>query len=264
MSGPAKPIGAFSPTGAPAWISFGSIPSHAPDAAILAARDRSRATGFRWIVQMGFDCPAITPAGAMAATARARLEALGLWPHVVAVTWGEEWYERWYADEFAGLGLPASHPDGLEVIRGWSGRQHAAVQQATGLPVIWVTGLAHGPRAVPAATDFVALDAYPADGLTFAESVTPSYIMTADATRLPIVSIPRWFRATGPYQGPHWRTASLEPSADVVAGYAAIAAHPRIVAVWGFLWESRPYAELVGLADMPATAAAVSASLGVA
>lgn len=213
---------------------------------------------------MGFDCPAITPAGAIAAAVRARLEALDFWPWVVAVTWGEEWYERWHADEFAPLGLPASHPDGLTVIRDWSGRQHRAVQQSTGLPVIWVTGLVHGPRAVPASTDFVALDAYPVDGHTFAESVMPAYALAAESTRLPLVAVPRWFRATGPYQGPHWRAAALEPSADVIAGYAAVAAHPRVVAVWGFLWESRPYAELVGLADMPATAAAVAASLGVA
>lgn len=259
----AKPIGAFSPTGAPGWISFGSIPSHAPDADLLAARDRSRATGFRWIVQLGFDCPATTPAGPVAAAARARLEALGLWPWVVALTWGEEWYERWYADEFAPLGLPASAPNGLAVIQDWSGHQHRAIQRATGKPVIWLTGLVHGPRAVPAGTDFVALDAYPPDGQTFAASVLPAYQMTAAATALPIVAIPRWFKSTGPFQGPLWHTSAREPSADAIAGYAAITAHPRVVAVWGFLWESRPYAELVGLADMPATAAAIATSLGV-
>lgn len=257
-----KPIGAFSPDGAPAWVTFGGLNAGASDAELRAAAGRSRATGFQWVLQIGYGVPAETDAGGVAALARSRAEAAGVWPYVLAVTYGEEWHERCLAGEFAYLGLTAWHPECGSQVVAWMSRQHEAVKAATDRPVVWITGVVHPTRAVPAFTDYVAVDSYPQDGQGF-DAVSPVFLDAERYTALPLVIIPRWFKATGPKQGPHWQQGSQDPRVEWMDQYAALLRRPRWVAMWGFLGADRPQADLVGLWSMPAVRAAVAHSLGV-
>lgn len=257
-----KPIGAFEAGGAPGWVTFGALNAGASDAELQAAAERSRATGFQWVLQIGYGIPAEVEAGEVAAVARRRAELSGLWPYVIAVTYGEEWHERCLAGEFAYVGLTAGHPEcGVQVVA-WMSRQHQAVKAATGRPVVWITGVVHPTRAVPAFTDYVAVDYYPQDGQGF-DAVAPVFLNAERYTDLPLVLIPRWFKTTGPKQGPHWQQASQDPRVEWMYQYAAILRRPRWVAMWGFLGADRPHADLVGLWSMPTVRAAVAQSLGV-
>lgn len=258
-----KPVGAYSPEGAPAWVTFGTIPSWADDAAVRRAVAQSAATGFKWIVQFGFDVSADTSVSAVAPAQKARLERLGLWPHVVAVDWSEEWYERCLGGEFfERFHIPAGSPLCGPAIESWLGAQHASLKRITGKPVIWVTGMVVPGRLVPANTDYVAVDYYPQDGQPI-EAIAPVVLAAEQHTTLPLIIVARWFRNTGPYQGPSWNSGDEEPPASWADGYATVLARPRWFAMIGFLWNSRPWAELVGLADMPTFQAAVKRSLGV-
>lgn len=257
-----KPVGAYGPHGSlPSWISFGTLAAHAPDGQLAEAAARSRATGFLWIVQAGFDVPPHVYAEAPARAMRARFEAAGLWPYVVAVTWGEEWYERCAGGEFSAT-YGVSGPACVFGVYDWMSAQHEALARVTGKPVMWVTHVADRLwRRVPSHTSYVAIDAYPTDGQAWGD-LLPTLLHSEGGTDLPLVIIPRWYQTTGPVQGDRWRETSASPErwAD---GYAALLARPRWVAMLGFLWASRPWADLVGLEDMPDAQRAVARSLGV-
>lgn len=258
-----KPVGAYSPLGSPAWISFGPIGALATDDEIAQAVAQSQARGFKWIVQFGYEVAADTPVALVVPAQKARLERLGLWPHVVAVDWNEEWYERCLGGEFFDrFHIPEGSPLCGPAIASWLGTQHASLKQITGKPVIWVTGMVAPGRLVPANTDYVAVDYYPQDGQPI-DVIAPAVLMAEQYTTLPLVIIARWFRNTGPFQGPSWDRGDEEPPASWADGYATVLARPRWFAMLGFLWNSRPWAQLVGLADMPTFQAAVKRSLGV-
>ena len=256
-----KPVGAFSPDGAPAWVTFGALSGDAGYDDMVQAAERSRATGFRWVLQLGFSALPTAPAEEAAYWAVYRAKDAGLWPYVIAVTYGEEWYENFYADAFAVYGFPLTRPDGPEQIRAWMSRQHCALR-VYGKPIVWVTGVVNAVRAVPDCTDVVAVDAYVPDGSTFS-LIEPILAEAETATTLPLVLIPRWFQMTGPRQGSAWHQMASEPTKETVDGYARWLARPRWTALWGFLWASRPGADLVGLADLPNVRRWVEQSLGV-
>lgn len=259
---PLKPVGAFGPADAPAWVSFGALPDWASDADLIAARARCQASGFRWIVQLGYAQPLNLAIGPHAAQVRARFDTLGLSPCVVAMTIWEEWYEHWGLNEYAAYGLPATVPESvaIPVIHAWAGEQHRQARAATGWPVIWLTTWASSQRPVPAWTDYVALDTYTACGGTWLTSVGPAVLAAEQATAVPLIRVPQWFQATGPAQDASW---ACGPPADAPAWEAAVLARPRWVALWGFLWQSRPWADLLGLADLPILRAHVESALGV-
>lgn len=259
---PRKPVCAYSPVGAPSWVTCGSLPSFASNAEVVEARDRCRATGFRWIVQAGYNLSPLEPMGPYGAALRARYDALGFTPCVVGVTYGEEWYERWEANHFAAYGFPSTLPESvaIPVIEAWTGQQMAALEVALGVPSLWVTTLAGTIRPVPNAADFIALEAYVPAGQTWATSADAALRYAVATTRQPIVLVGQWFQATGPQQDDVWRTG---PTMDAITGTAQWLAHERVVALWGFLWQSRPHADLLGLADLPIWRAAVERSLGV-
>lgn len=239
------------------------LDASAPYAELIAAAERSRLTGFTWVLQIGHHEPAEAPAGPIAALARTRAEAAGLWPYVIGVTYGEEWHERCRAGKFAYLGLTEGHPACGSIVYDYLSRQIAAVDAVTGgLPVLWITHLVYPGAPVPVGVDYVGLDPYPVDGESW-QDFEPLLLISEHWTPLPLVLVPRWFRATGPFQGEDWRKAKRPVSAEIIDGYARFAARPSVVAVLGFLWASRPYADLVGLADLPSTRAAVARSLGV-
>lgn len=257
--GPAKPVGAYGPQGAPGWVTFGTLASSVGAAELEAARARSVATGFAWIVQAGFDVAPHVYAEGPAREMRARFEAAGLWPHVIAVTWGEEWYERCHGGEFAAA-YGVAGPTCASGVYDWMSAQHEALARVTAKPVLWVTHVADRQwRRVPSHTSYVAVDAYPADGQPWADHL-PTLLHSEGGTDLPLVVVPRWFRTTGPAQGAGWAATSAAPTAWA-EGYAALLRRPRWVAMLGFLWASRPWADLTGLADMPDTRAAVERAL---
>lgn len=259
-----KPIGAFSSEGAPPWVSFGALSGDASYDDMVAAAERSRRTGFGWVLQLGYSALPLQPAEHGAAFAIYRAKDAGLWPYVIAVTYGEEWYERFYAGEFAPYGFPATRPDGPEQVRAWMSRQQCALKTYSvgDVPIVWITGAVTAVRAVPDCTDVVAVEAYVPDGATFA-SIEPVLAEAETATTLPLAIIPRWFASKGPFQGPHWQMTKHAPTRDMVEGAVRVLRRPRWIAMWGFLWASRPYAELTGLADMPQVRHWLEAALGV-
>ena len=91
----------------------------------------------------------------------------------------------------------------------------------------------------------------------FGAAVGPALLAAERHTALPLFVIPRWFRTSGPAQGLGWSWMSAPPSRETLEGYAQILARPRWIAMVGFTGRSRPWADLVGLMDMPATLAAV-------
>lgn len=260
---PVKPVGAFSPEGAPSWVSFGGLPDWATDAEVGAAVTRC-GSGFRWILQMGYALDPHEPVRDHAVGVKARMDRLGLSPCIVATTVGEEWYERFQHGHFAAYGLPRPVTDaewtaGVGLIHAWRGMQHADVRAVTGWPVIWLTNVANNDpvfgarwwRPVPAFTDYVAIDAYVWRGQTFDADVLPILRHAERTIPQPLVMIPQWVAMPG-FEAP-------EPAryAEVFLG------SPRWVASWGFLWASRPWQGLVGLADLPGERLALERALGV-
>ncbi len=250
-----KPIGAYDVTfGAPPFVSFGMLDPAAP---LPAPRP-----GFGWVVQIGFHESPLEPAGVIAARVMRQLVDAGLWDQVLAFVYGEEWYSRFDQDHFAAYGLQAGHPQGISTIHAYLGRQHGEIVAVTGKPVLWVEVAVTADRQPPAHTAYVGIDAYVPDGQTFEASVGPVFLEAERATPLPLVVIARWFAYAGEKQGPGWRRFSGGPTPEMAAGYAAVLARPRWHALIGFLWGSRPSADLVGLADLPDTRDALVRSLG--
>lgn len=253
-----KPIGLFDPgPNPPAWASFGTIPDTSSDDRLRDAAALSRARGFKWVLQLGYHEHPATPIGPHAARVRARLEAAGLLPHVLAMSVGEEWYEYWLAGEFARYGLAADNPAGVHIIRDWLGRQHLAAQTALGLPTLWITTVAShragAYRPIPDHTNFVALDPYIPEGGSFALNVAPILRLAEESTTLPLVLVPQWFRAPG----------FATPSPVDAALYRQWLTRPQWVAMLGFTWRDRPWLQMQGLEGLPALRDAVERSLGV-
>lgn len=243
-----KPIGAFSPNGSPPWISFGSMGDMTSDYDIEMAYQKSIRTGFLWILQIGYHDSPLTGADVVARRTIQRFHKL--LPYVVAINYGEEWYEKFYLGEFSKYGLPANNPRGVEIIHHWLGRQHFLIKQVTGKPIIWLTTIVSGERPVPPETNYVAIDAYSADGESTAWAEL-RLLHAEVATNLPLIVIPRWFKTTGEKQGSGWQSFSQEPTREATDMYVRTLKRPRYIAMWGFLWESRPHSDLVGLAQMP-------------
>ena len=259
-----KPIGAFSPFGeTPPWLSFGSLGDGESEERMAAALVLSQTRGYRWVAQIGMGADPTTPADTVTRAAMARFTAHGLTPYIVAVTYGEEWYELFTQDAFAAYGYPATHPGGLTLVRQWMGLQHQRVRALVGpsIKIIWLTTRVDAEHPVPAKTDWVALDPYPVDDDPFA-ATEASLLASEKATTLPLIVIPRWFRCVGP-QRPATRFFGAAPATDHLEGYARILARPRWIGMWGWLWESRRHANVLGLADLPETRDAVARSLGV-
>lgn len=260
-----KPVGVFEPgQHPPAWATFGNIKDVWTDAEFVAARRLSESRPFVWLLEIGGREPVTWPIGPHAARIRQRLIDTGLRPYVVGVMYFEEWYEHWLSGKWTDIGLPPSHPAGVDIIRDWTGRQHAALKAELGLPVIWMTTVANNDprlqpyRPVPANVDYVAIDAYVGVGRSFATDVMPVLAHAEHTTHLPLLMVTQWFVENRP-ESP-WR---FEPNPNDVVNYLAWAQRPRWVATMGFLWSSSPHDRLVGLADLPVTRSLIERALGV-
>ncbi len=245
-----KPIGFYSPGmgPSPAGVQFGPIGDMASDQTIEEAYQKSVTTGFLWILQLGYSDSPLTSATEIGERGRRRFQKLDQW--IVGVALGEEHHEHFRANDYARFGFPSNFPNGVELVRLWFGIQHYRLKQVFHKPVIWITNAVYWDQPVPDNTDIVAIDAYSADGedlswvilrLLYAEYATPH----------PLVFIMRTFQTVGPKQGIGWQMMSQEPTREVIDLGFQILKRDRYIALLPFLWESRPYADLVGLKDMP-------------
>lgn len=254
-----KPIGAYSLNPhAPSWMSIGMICGDCwNDLELHNAVLMSRQSGKLWVVQLGFFDPPAQPATETARRVKDRLIGAGLWPYVIATVYGEEWYERWLQGEFSYLGLRADDPNGSPIIEDWLGKQNKLVKDVMGKPTVWVTHMVTSWRRVPQNIDVVMLDPYLTDEQPF-DIIENIFLDAERQTWHPLVVVPRWFRSMG-----NWPQGTRPPSKDVIDGYARILGRQRYIAMVGFLWESRPWADLIGLEQMPETRKLVERSLGI-
>lgn len=258
-----KPVGSFSPNNSPSWMSFGTIDGDDTDSNIINAVARSRNTGFRWLVQMGYHDHPLTSSIGVADRVMDRMDRLGLTPFIVGISYGEEWYERCLNNEFVKLGYYGDNC--YTNVYNWLSIQHQHVaNRARNIPIVWITGLVDQNRRVPSHVTYVALDYYPNDHQTL-ESLLPvfhtSHLYSPNHKK---IIIARWYYTTGAIQGDHWPLMSKPPTQEFFTTYRLLLDHPDVVAMLGFLWESRPFAHLVGLQDMPAQRLMLERSLGIA
>lgn len=245
-----KPVGVYSPGFGvePIPFLFGPIGDMVTDTEIDQALRKSELTGFKWILQMGYQDNPLTRATVVAERDLKRFQKL--MPHIVAMIYMEEVVEHFNAGDYARFGFPANYPNGQKLVIEWMGYQNAQVKQVMQKPTIWLTHLVYSGQPVPSNIDYVAIDAYAGDNESLAWAET-RLLHAEVATDLPLIVIPRWFKATGKFQGAGWQDYSKDPSVESIDFYFRILARPRYIAMLGFLYESRPYADLVGLKDMP-------------
>lgn len=255
-----KPMGVFNcGPNPPAWVTLCDLKSGATDAELHHARKLSEQRGIQWWFFLDV-APANTPAGPLAVAAKARLAATGLLAYVIAVSVGEEWYERLDNGEFSRFGL--TFPAGVPIVHDWLGRQHKAVFAVFGLPMVWLTTLVNNDRSlgeslwrpVPAYTHVVAVDAYVTAGETFDSSVAPRLSHAERTTDLPLVLIPQWFYMT---DGGQFRK---RPTVEDAMKFRQWGERPRWIATFGFTWLSSKGDKIVGLVEMPEI---MAAALGV-
>jgi hypothetical protein len=257
----AKPLGVFDPgPDPPAWASLGVIHDILTDAELTQCLRLSHERGMKWILFLGGRVPHNVPIGPHAAQVRARFEALGLMPWVVAYMYHEEWYEHFLEGTFTRYGYPPDYPNGIELVCGWVGRQHKAATAELGVPAVWVTNMVNTDpslgrghyRPVPAHTQYVAIDAYVGPGRPF-DSIVPVLAHAETTTPLPLILIPQWFRFPSvPFFA---RGASVEDMEQFMLWLD----RPRWVAAIGYTWSSGGHvgAEMIGLDQLPALRAVV-------
>ena len=254
-----KPIGLMgvSCETRPAWAAFGQLAEWDDFAAAAAC---SRQTGMAWVLSVHYGMQAAN-LEEHTRLLRARADAAGLTPFVGALTYREEWYEHWR------LSLPMPHDltapgaagevAGIQRVHEYLGRSHASIRRGwPGALIGWITGfvndsLAYGDALyapLPDGVDVLVLDPYAGRHQSF--GMWPELVIrhAVDTTSLPLVVVPQWFAEPG---------TTFTERTDFTEHYARWLAHPRVVALWGFLWESR--AGVAGLRDLPALRAAVEA-----
>lgn len=208
--------------------------------------------------------------------------AAGLLPYVNIVQYSEEWYARYKNGDLAAYGLPqptslADMQVGIPIVRDHVAGRQAALKSVFNLPVAFLETYVNNSQTLygvgfwqpaPAGTDFLIIDAYVPAGGTFTTGppgnpVTPELVFqTAVATTtLPIAIMPQWFHTVSTTDV--WRQP---PTLDTITRYRNWLDHPRVVAMVGFTWHSRPaappYPAIVGLKDLPTQRCWIKQSLG--
>lgn len=264
----AKPAGTFQ-IGAcearPAWSTFALLVD-VDDFA--AAADCARRTGLRWVLYLTAD--PYQPVAPHVMAVKARADAAGLTPYLLALTDHEEWYER-------ALAVPPLWPIGAldstlpsdqwviaDTVHRVASHRAAEIKRVWPLPVVWITSLVNDDRRfgafvyrpLPTGVDVIALEGYVPSWGTW-DTTAGLHLAHAIRTRPePIVLVTQGFRWTG---DPMWTRG---PTEDGMAGTAAALSHPRVIASWLFTWEGLG-PTLTGLAEMPAWRAAYERAIGV-
>lgn len=218
----------------PAWSSFTTI---ADTDDLHAAADCSRRTGMRWVLYLR--ASQYHPVTAHAVAVKARVDAAGLGPYLIAIADHEEWYEQVLAGA-----LPYVTTDPaviVPVVHAWAGKRNAEIKAVfPGVPILWITTLVNDSpayglwlwRPLPAGVDAIALEGYVPAGLTWAQTAG-RYLAHAIATRPePIVLITQGFSAD---YDPQWQAG---PTPEVFAATEQALLHPRVIASWLFSWDA--------------------------
>ena len=258
---PSKPIGLFGVdcTDRPTWASFGHLAEWDD---FQAAADCSRRTGMTWVVFL-FEAHSDH-----VEAVRTRARETGLAPYVLALSYREEPYQH----VRLGLSLPrrledqlAARPDAdivtrLNIVRDHWSAAHETIRHVWPGPLVvfvtpWINDSLHYGEPLysplPDGVDVLALDPYAMDAQRFADWQEIVIRYAIQTTTLPIALVPQWFTQPG--------TTIAQPR-DFTADYFRWLQHPRIVALWGFLWSSRGPG-LVGLKDLPALRVSVEARM---
>lgn len=249
-----KPTGMYDcgPT-PPSWVKLCTIADGEPLSNFINARQLSEQRGILWLLQLGYHQSIATPIDQLAEQTLVKINTAGLKPHIAGVAVREEWYEHLLNGDYTKYGLPASHPQGREIVRDWAGQQYGQAKAILGLPTVWITTVVnndmtfglHWWRPVPLNVDVVAVDAYVPQGGSFAQNVAPVLAHAESTTHLPLVLIPQWFYIPN---DPLW---SRQPTVSDVDQYGQWAQRPRWIASIGFTGRSRPSVGIVGLMDLP-------------
>jgi hypothetical protein len=255
-----KPIGLFDhECDVPAWASFGQL-AEWDDFAVAA--DCSRRTGRTWVLVL-FHADSYHVSGV-----RTRALETGLAPYILALTYREEPYQHLRLNLSLPLALEdrlAAQPEAdmatrLNIVRDHWSEAHAMIKAVWPGPILafitpWTNdSLAYGEplySPLPDGVDVLVLDPYATDGMPF--TAWPEVVIqyAVQTTTLPIALVPQWFTQPG---------TSISQPRDFTVDYMRWLRHPRVVALWGFLWASRGPG-LVGLRDLPALRASVESAL---
>ena len=250
----------------PAWSSFALLVDTED---FVAAADCARRTGLRWVLYLTADI--YHPIDAHVVAVKARADAAGLSPHLLAVTDHEEWFEYTLGGYWpVGRLDPTRETDIWQIaalVHAWTSLRTAAIKRHwPGLPVAWITSMVNDDRRygafywrpLPTGIDVIALEGYvPAWG-TWATTAGRYLAHAIQTRREPIALITQGFRwgASGDW--------SRGPTEDQMAGTAAALTHPRVIASWLFTWDGSLWASpMVGLRQMPEWRRRYETALGV-
>jgi hypothetical protein len=255
-----KPVGLFDHScDVPAWSSFGQLAEWDD---FSTAADCSRRTGRTWVLVL-FHADSYHVSGV-----RTRALETGLAPYILALTYREEPYQHLRLNLSLPLALEdrlAAQPEAdmatrLNIVRDHWSEAHAMIKAVWPGPILafitpWTNdSLAYGEplySPLPDGVDVLVLDPYATDGMPF--TAWPEVVIqyAVQTTTLPIALVPQWFTQPG---------TSISQPRDFTVDYMRWLRHPRVVALWGFLWASRGPG-LVGLRDLPALRASVESAL---
>lgn len=212
----------------PSWITVSTINS-ASTQLFEEAAACSEATGMRWVMLLG-------------ETGRTTFDLArdtGLWPHIAAVTYGEEWYAHTRTGLYDGTPLVNGVRYREDPWRALEGMHHYLSMSYTAVASIWNRPVLHvdhfvndrrvfGPdwwAPAPRGTSALGLDIYVTAGQRFDDFASYVLAYAVQTTTLPLVLIPQFF------------DSDLAPmTADILEGNARWLAHPRVVGALGYAW----------------------------
>lgn len=261
-----KPIGCYhalgGPSDPPPWITWGKVETNVDRRRVFAeAAALSARRPFWWVVQ-------INEVGieALAPSILNDVIDSGLWPHVKGVEIFDEPLSNADAGTYAHLGpmwrTKAERWARLDAGHAWICDEYAALDAA--MPKGWTriyadhfyqSNRAYGPewwRPCPPQAQVIQLTSYNL-------SLLPTILDVAVTTQpRDLMLTPRWFSATDDVYGPM--------TAEAVAAYPTLLAHPRVFGACGYFWatiQAHRDIGFTGLDAMPGWQRAVEASLGV-
>ena len=240
MAQPTKPLGVWDLgeqcQGVKTWMRASTLQ---PWSDFTEARKCSERTGMKWIMQFGFNAPLGTPVDGEIAFVQDKLKTSGLAPHVIAMTFVEEWQ---------GLMGKRTIEERNQVWEFGSEQQRKLKQAFPGWLMAYVDQLVNDNPAygvdlympLPRGTDIFLMELYDGD-----RSMLNLYFDYVKATtNIPIAIIGQGFYDHRFPQYPR-------PSEDYVEWWRKKLDDPRVVAGMIFTWRNRAPGTIVGLQSMP-------------
>ncbi len=239
---PTKPMGVWDlgPTcaNAKAWMSFSMLAARED---FEAARKCSERTGITWVIQFGFDDPLGTPVDAEIIRVQQKLTESGLSPHVIGMSYVEEWY---------GLTNKRTVKE-RDDVREFGALQHDKLKAAfPGKLLVYVDALVNDNPAygidvyhpLPRGVDVFAMEYYQRREDDF--DLFFQYVKAAFPT-LPIALV------GNAYYDPRFPESSWKPTRGYTESYRRYLNDPRVIAGILFTWRDRPWVGMQGLESWP-------------